>query len=164
MGWVLFLAFVSVPIAEIALFIEIGGRIGLWYTIAAVVVTAAAGAALVRRQGLETLGRARQAAAENRTPVAEVVEGAFLLFAGALLLTPGFLTDALGFALLLPGPRRAAARALIRRLAVRAAGSGNGPGGGLGGGFEGGLGGGFGDGSGARPVAGVVIEENAPEK
>lgn len=155
MGWVLFLAFVSVPVAEIALFIEIGGWAGLWPTVGAIVVTAAAGAALVRRQGLKTLERVQSALAENRAPVAEAVEGVFLLVAGALLLTPGFMTDAAGFALLIPPLRTRLAAAMAKRFALRAqahAGFGAGE---FGGGFEAGFS--------AREVDGVVIvDDDAP--
>lgn len=151
MGWVLFLAFVSVPVAEIMLFIQIGGWAGLWPTVGAIVVTAAAGAALVRRQGLKTLERVRGALAENRAPVTEAVEGVFLLAAGALLLTPGFMTDAAGFALLIPPLRAALALNLARRFAGRMTGR---PGGGFNAGFEAGFG--------AREVDGVVIDDDAP--
>ncbi|MCR9219471.1 MAG: FxsA family protein [Alphaproteobacteria bacterium] len=111
---VLLILFIAVPIAEIALFIEIGGLIGLWPTLATILVTALVGATLVRAQGLAALSRAQAALAEDRFPVEEVVTGVCLLIAGALLLTPGFLTDALGFALLIPPLRRSIGAALIR--------------------------------------------------
>ncbi|MEQ8604923.1 MAG: FxsA family protein [Marivibrio sp.] len=114
---VLLLLFIAVPIAEIALFIEIGDVIGLWPTLATIVVTALVGATLVRQQGVAALNRAQAALAEDRFPVEEVVTGVCLLIAGALLLTPGFLTDAIGFSLLIPPLRQAIGGALIRQAA-----------------------------------------------
>ena len=96
------LAFIGVPLVEIALFIQIGGLIGLWPTIAIVIATAVAGTALIRRQGLNTLQRAQQEMDAQRLPVRELFDGICLIFAGAMLLTPGFLTDTVGFALLVP--------------------------------------------------------------
>jgi len=103
--WIL-LAFIGVPLIEIGLFIQVGGFIGLWPTIAIVIATAMAGTALIRRQGLNTLQRAQREMDAQRLPVRELFDGVCLLFAGALLLTPGFLTDAIGFALLVPPLRR----------------------------------------------------------
>lgn len=103
--WIL-LAFIGVPLIEIALFIQVGGFIGLWPTIAIVIATALAGTALIRRQGLNTLRRAQQEMDAQRLPVRELFDGVCLLFAGALLLTPGFLTDTIGFLLLVPPLRR----------------------------------------------------------
>lgn len=99
-------AFIIVPIIEIALFIEIGGRVGLWNTIALIVLTAMLGTWLLRAQGLGTLHRAQQSLARNVFPVAELFDGLCLLVAGVLLLTPGFLTDTLGFLLMVPPLRR----------------------------------------------------------
>ncbi len=103
--WIL-IAFIGVPLAEIALFIEVGGFIGLWPTIAIVIATAVAGTALIRWQGINTLQRAQYEMEAQRLPVRELFDGVCLLFAGALLLTPGFLTDGVGFLLLVP-PLRA---------------------------------------------------------
>ena len=103
----LFVVFVAVPLIEIALFIQIGGWLTLWPTLAIVVATALAGTALVRRQGLRVLVQAQRALEELGDPLAPLLHGALMLFAGALLLTPGFLTDAVGFALLIPGVRTA---------------------------------------------------------
>ncbi len=103
--WIL-LAFIGVPLVEIALFIQVGGFIGLWPTIAIVIATAMAGTALIRRQGLNTLRRAQREMDAQRLPVRELFDGVCLLFAGAMLLTPGFLTDAAGFVLLAPPLRR----------------------------------------------------------
>ncbi|MCZ6846407.1 MAG: FxsA family protein, partial [Alphaproteobacteria bacterium] len=83
------LAFIGVPLVEIALFIKVGGLIGLWPTIAIVIATAVAGTALIRRQGLNTLQRAQQEMDAQRLPVRELFDGICLIFAGAMLLTPG---------------------------------------------------------------------------
>ncbi len=119
MAIVLLLAFVITPIIEIAVFIEIGGLIGLWPTIAVVVVTALAGAALLRAQGLATLARAQQSLARGEFPVRQVFDGACLLVAGALLLTPGFVTDGVGLALFLPPVRDFLGRRLLASGRVR---------------------------------------------
>ena len=102
MGAILFAAFVGVPIIEIALFIEVGGRIGLSATIGVVVLTAFAGTALLRHQGLATLRKAQTSLEEKRFPMDEVFDGLCLVVAGALLLTPGFFTDAFGLSLFVP--------------------------------------------------------------
>ncbi|GAA0577087.1 FxsA family protein [Caenispirillum bisanense] len=97
--------FIAVPIIEIAVFIQVGGLIGLWPTIAIVVATAFAGTFLLRQQGLATLGRAQEAMARGEMPLREVFDGACLLVAGVLLLTPGFVTDTVGLLLFLPPVR-----------------------------------------------------------
>lgn len=128
MAFILLILLIGVPLAEIALFIEIGGWIGLWPTIATVVLTALFGTALLRQQGLATLQRAQRELNSQRLPVRELFDGACLLVAGVLLLTPGFLTDAIGFMLLVPPLRlligMAAWRALQRHgtVHVRTAG------------------------------------------
>jgi UPF0716 protein FxsA len=112
----LFLAivFLAVPIIEITMLIQVGGAIGVWRTVALVVLTAIIGAAMLRRQGLKTLMAAQESLARNEMPVAELFDGACLLVAGALLLTPGFFTDAVGFLLFVP-PVRAAMRGVLAR-------------------------------------------------
>ena len=103
----LFIILVAVPVLEIALFIEIGGWIGLWPTLAVIIATAALGAAMLRSQG-STAVRKIQAAVQNaRDPSEQLFHGLLILVSGLLLLTPGFFTDAVGFALLYP-PIRAA--------------------------------------------------------
>jgi len=119
----IFFLFVSVPVVEIAIFISVGGYLGLWPTLGAILLTAALGATLLRHQGLQTLMRARAALNENRAPVAEVFEGACLVFAGALLLTPGFMTDAVGFALMIPAIRQLIIARIVARAAVRVQGN-----------------------------------------
>ncbi len=104
------LLFLLVPILEVLLFIVVGSRIGIGWTIGLVVLTAVLGAMLVTRQGRATLEKARQDVAAGVVPARPLVHGVMILIAGALLLTPGFLTDAVGFALLIPGVREAVRR------------------------------------------------------
>jgi UPF0716 protein FxsA len=106
MGLFLLLLFIATPIAEIAVFIQAGSHFGLWPTIMAIIATALLGAALLRWQGLATLARAQQSLQRNELPVAEIYTGLCLLAAGALLLTPGFITDSIGFLLFAPPFRR----------------------------------------------------------
>ena len=125
---ILLLLFIGVPVLEIAVFIEVGGEIGLGWTIAIVIMTAVAGSAMLRLQGLATLQRAQTSLARNELPLREVFDGICLVFAGALLLTPGFVTDAVGGLLFLP-PVRILLRGLIghwfmRRASVRTTSAG----------------------------------------
>lgn len=113
MGLIILLAFIVTPIVEIALFIEAGDRFGLWPTLGAVILTAIVGTQLLRSQGLATWARATRSLQRNEFPIAEVFTGLCLVLAGALLLTPGFLTDALGLALFAP-PVRALLARLVR--------------------------------------------------
>ncbi len=115
----LFLAFLAVPLIEIALFIQVGGLIGLWPTLAIVVLTAIVGTALVRSQGAQAMAQLRGSFNDLRDPTEPLAHGAMILFSGALLLTPGFFTDALGFALLTPGFRNLVLRELRKRVQVQ---------------------------------------------
>ena len=99
--------FIGVPIAEITLLIRVGTAIGVFNTIAFVIFTAVLGAYLVRKQGLETVNKLQQETNAGRVPAMQIAEGVALLFAGAVLMTPGFITDALGFAILIPPVRQA---------------------------------------------------------
>jgi UPF0716 protein FxsA len=110
----IFLLLVAVPILEIALFIEVGGWLGLWPTIAIVILTAAIGTVLLRAQGLAALGELQRRLGAGEDPSATLAHGAMILVAGVLLLTPGFFTDAVGFALLTPPVRAAGIRLAIR--------------------------------------------------
>ncbi len=101
----LFLIFVLTPIIEIGLFIQVGGILGLWTTLAIVVLTAFIGTTLLRRQGLATLNRLQNSLSEGQNPVDPIAHVALILASGVLLLTPGFFTDGVGFALLLPPVR-----------------------------------------------------------
>jgi UPF0716 protein FxsA len=101
----LFLLFLLIPLIEIALFIQVGGLIGLWPTLAIVILTAVAGAYLLRSQGSHVLAQLRGSLEELRDPSEPLAHGAMILFAGALLLTPGFFTDTIGLLLMVPGVR-----------------------------------------------------------
>jgi len=98
----LLLAFIAVPLIEIGLFIQVGGVIGLWPTLLVVLLTAVAGTWLVRSQGLQTIQNLQGSFQNMRNPTEPLVHGAMILLAGALLLTPGFFSDAIGFILLFP--------------------------------------------------------------
>lgn len=115
MGRFLFIAFLLIPLAEIYVLIQVGSVIGALPTVALVVFTAALGAFLIRAQGLATVARMRASLDRGELPALELVEGACLLLAGALLLTPGFLSDTLGFVLLLPRLRRTLILAVLAR-------------------------------------------------
>ena len=101
----LFVLFVTVPIIEIALFIQIGGEIGLLSTLGIVIATAFLGTYLVRKQGLSALSQLKNNVETLENPIAPLAHGIMILLAGALLLTPGFFTDAVGFSLLVPNIR-----------------------------------------------------------
>lgn len=119
MGLVVLLILIGVPAFELWLLIEVGGEIGALPTIALIVLTAALGAILFRVQGLATLQRVQENVARNEPPVGEVISGFGLLFAGLLLLIPGFATDALGFILFIPPLRRWLAAAVIASMVAR---------------------------------------------
>ena len=99
---VLFLLFITIPIIEMGVLIWVGGFIGVLPTLALVVMTAVLGVALLRLQGFLTLQRIQEKLSFGEIPDTELIEGGLLLIGGALLLTPGFVTDALGFMFLLP--------------------------------------------------------------
>ncbi len=93
--------FIAIPLLEIFLFIQVGGAIGAWLTLFLVVATAVIGINMLRRQGLRTLRNAQLRMAEDKLPAYELLEGLLLLIAAVVLITPGFFTDAVGFALLI---------------------------------------------------------------
>lgn len=104
----LFFAFIAVPMIEIAVFIQVGGFIGVWWTLLIVLITAVVGSYLVRNQGLRELGKLQRSLSDLKDPTEPLANGAMILFAGALLLTPGFFTDVVGLSFLIPKVRRAA--------------------------------------------------------
>lgn len=121
-----------VPIAEIAAFILIGQQIGLLPTLAMILVTAIIGSILLRVQGFGLLNRIREETEAGRLPGRQLVHGVMILIAGVLLLTPGFITDGLGFLLFVPAVRDAAWRLLQKRIVIVASSRGgfrSGPGG-----------------------------------
>ena len=117
----LFLLLVAVPIIEIALFIEVGGMLGTWPTIGIVILTALIGSILLRQQGLKALGNIQGRLMSGDDPGRLLADGAMILFSGALLLTPGFFTDAIGFLLLIPGVRALVYGRVKRTMDVRMA-------------------------------------------
>jgi len=122
MGVYLGALFLTVPILELLLFIYVEERIGLGRLLLGIVITAVLGAVLVRQQGLTVWLRLREDLMVGRLPGNQLVHGALVLFGGALLLTPGFLTDVVGFALMVPpvreGVRRAGTRFFRRRTII----------------------------------------------
>ncbi len=111
--------FIATPLIEIYFLIEVGSVIGALPTIIVCIVTAVLGTSMLRVQGMSTLNRARQQLDQQIIPEEELVGGVFLLLAGLFLLTPGFLTDALGFLLLIPPLRRTLARWALARMTTR---------------------------------------------
>ena len=114
MGVILGAAFIVVPILELVLFVYVERRIGLGWLVLGIIITAIAGAFLVRQQGFSVWHRLQTDLASGALPGRQLVHGALVLVGGALLLTPGFLTDAVGFALMVPFVREG-----LRRLGVR---------------------------------------------
>ncbi|OOE33052.1 MULTISPECIES: FxsA family protein [Salinivibrio] len=119
---ILLLLFILVPVIEIGLFIQVGGWLGLWPTLALVLITAFVGASLVRSQGLMTLASVQDRLNRGELPAQQILEGVMLAVAGVLLLTPGFMTDAMGMLVLLPAPRAALAKQVMKRVTVSQAG------------------------------------------
>jgi UPF0716 protein FxsA len=115
----LFLLFTIMPLLELAILIRVGQEIGAIYTISIVVLTGAAGAWLARAQGIGVLRRIRESIKAGEPPSAELVDGAFILLGGALLLTPGLITDAAGFFCLVPATRRAIQRWVVQKVMRR---------------------------------------------
>jgi UPF0716 protein FxsA len=115
----LVLLFIVVPIAELAVIIQVGQEIGVLWTVALLVADSVLGSVLMRSQGRAAWRRFNEATRAGRVPAREVLDGALVIFGGALLLTPGFITDVLGLLLLIPPTRALVRRVLARRLAHR---------------------------------------------
>ena len=115
MGRLLLLLFVVVPAVELILLIEIGQRVGTIATLGLIVATGVVGASLARQQGVSTFARLRRDLGEGRSPAVPIVDGVLILVAAAFLVTPGVLTDAVGFLLLVPMSRRLVRQYLRRR-------------------------------------------------
>jgi UPF0716 protein FxsA len=118
MPFLLVALFIAVPIAELAVIIQVGQAIGVWWTIAILVADSVLGSMLMRSQGRAAWRRFNAALRTGRAPAREVADGVLIIFGGALLLTPGFLTDVFGLLFLLP-PTRAVIRRLFLRQAMR---------------------------------------------
>ncbi|HVE69594.1 MAG TPA: FxsA family protein [Solirubrobacteraceae bacterium] len=123
---VLVLLFIVVPIAELYVIIQVGQEIGALPTVAILVADSIVGSLLLRSQGRQAWRRFNQATAAGRVPAREVLDGAMVIFGGAFLITPGFLTDVVGLLLLIPPTRAVARRMLVgvfsRRFVVSAVG------------------------------------------
>jgi UPF0716 protein FxsA len=115
----LILLFILVPIVELAVIIQIGQLIGVWWTIALLVADSILGSLLMRHQGRTAWRRFQATIAEGRVPARETIDGALVIFGGALLLTPGFVTDIFGLLFLLPPTRAVIRRLLVARFATR---------------------------------------------
>ncbi len=107
--------FILIPLLEIFLMIKVGAHIGAFNTILLIIFTAVIGVALLRMQGLSTMQRFQHQMQQGELPAVTLLEAMMLFFAGALLLTPGFFTDAIGFVLLIPPVRKAIALWIIER-------------------------------------------------
>jgi len=144
-----------VPLAEIAAFVVIGGQIGVWATLGMVLLTAMIGSFLLRWQGVGLFNRINTEMRANRVPGRELVHGVMILVAGVLLLTPGFVTDSLGFLLFVPGVRDLVWRSIKDRIVVQT----------MSGGFTGAAGGSANTGRNRGPSDGVVdLEEGEFER
>jgi UPF0716 protein FxsA len=115
----LVLVFIVVPIVEIYVIIQVGQTIGALWTIALLVADSILGSVLMRSQGRAAWRRFNEAVAVGRVPAREVLDGVLVIFGGALLLTPGFVTDVFGLSFLLPPSRAVIRRLLVRRFAGR---------------------------------------------
>ena len=115
MRLLLIVLFIVVPIAELALLIQVGQLIGVWWTILLLIADAMLGSWLLRSQGRAAWRRFNQALGGGRIPHREVVDGVLIIFGGALLLTPGFISDIFGLLFLIPPTRAVMRRLLVRR-------------------------------------------------
>lgn len=115
----LLLLLIVMPIAEISLLLQVGDLIGGWNTVGIIIATAFVGAYLVRQEGISTLQAAQAKLAQNQVPGNEMLEGMLLVIAGVLLVTPGFITDIIGFAFALPFSRKFIVARAAKHLTVR---------------------------------------------
>ncbi len=118
MPFLLIALFIIVPIAELAIIIQVGQAIGVWWTIALLIADSLLGSLLMRSQGRAAWRRFNTALGSGRPPAREVADGVLIIFGGALLLTPGFISDFFGLLFLLP-PTRAVIRRVFLRQAIR---------------------------------------------
>ena len=115
---VLFILFIIVPILEISVLIQVGGIIGGFNTLILVLLSAALGSYFVKREGVSALQSAQAKMAQNQLPAKELLNGALLILAGVMLITPGFLTDILGLSLVIPLTRKLYAAILVKKLSA----------------------------------------------
>ena len=118
MGRILFAVFLIVPLIEIAFFVVIGNAIGLWPTLAGVLLTAVGGSLILRWQGLQLFNEIRSSMGAGRLPARAIADAMMVAMAGVLLLTPGYFTDLLGIVLLIPPVRTLIYRFLASRVQV----------------------------------------------
>ncbi len=115
----LLVLFIVVPIIEIFAIIQVGQAIGVWWTIALLIADSILGSILMRSQGRAAWRRCNATLAQGRAPAREVLDGVLVIFGGALLLTPGFVTDIFGALFLIPPTRAVLRRVLVHRFAAR---------------------------------------------
>lgn len=115
----LLVVFIIIPLIELAVILKVNSFIGIGWTLGLIIITAFFGIKLLRQQGISTLLRANQKMQQGQIPAQEMAEGFLLALAGALLLTPGFVTDAFGFTLLLPATRKALVHKVIAFMTPR---------------------------------------------
>jgi UPF0716 protein FxsA len=115
--------FILVPIIEIGVFIQVGDQLGLGTTLVIVIITAIIGVNLLKQQGFKAISDIQNNLNQGKIPALEIASGAQLLFAGGLLLTPGFVTDAIGFLLMIPAIRMSLAKLLISRINISTMGA-----------------------------------------
>ena len=120
----LFVLFIIIPVIEITVIMQVGALIGVWPTVAIVILSAWLGAKYVRQQGLATFQSVQAKMAQGEMPSDEIVSGLMLLVAGVLLVTPGFVTDSLGLLLLIPAVRAAIASKVQKHIKVNQFGAG----------------------------------------
>ncbi len=120
----LFVLFIIIPVIEIAVIMQVGNLLGIWPTVAIVILSAWLGAKYVRQQGLATMQNVQMKMAQGEMPSNEIVTGLMLLVAGVLLVTPGFVTDILGLSLLIPSVRTAIAMHVQKHIKVNQFGAG----------------------------------------
>lgn len=112
------LLFIAIPLIELYFILVVGGAIGAFWTVILVVLTAIIGVSLLRIQGMSTLAKAQRNMAQGQIPAMEMMEGIALAVAGVLLITPGFITDSIGFLCLIPASRQAIIRYLMTKATV----------------------------------------------
>src|SRR3954449_3798076 len=123
MPLLLILLFIIVPIAELAVLIQVGQLIGVWWTIALLIADAILGSILLRTQTRTAWRRFNEALEQSRVPHREVIDGVLVIFGGVLLLCPGFITDIFGLLFLFPPTRAVLRRLLVRRGALKVIGA-----------------------------------------
>src|SRR5215218_11138401 len=121
MALLLVLIFIVLPVAEIYVIIKVGEAIGVWPTVGLLILDGFLGAALLRSQGRAAWRRFNDALAAGKVPAREVFDGAMVIFGGAFLITPGFITDFIGLLLLIPPTRAIIRRGVVQRLGRRVA-------------------------------------------